>query len=197
MPVEVSDQWLMELKSKVGELPAARRARYINALGFSPIDAATLAGDRATGDFFEQTVAAGATAKRAGNLVINVLATLANERSTRVSDLGIDPHRVAKVAMMMDANQIAAASALPLLRQLANTDAEVESAAQKLGLLQSSDTGAVDAAIDALLAQNPKPVEDYKAGKQAAMGALVGMVMKSVKGLNPKVVQERLRAKLG
>jgi aspartyl-tRNA(Asn)/glutamyl-tRNA(Gln) amidotransferase subunit B len=197
MPVEVSEQWLMELKSKVGELPAARRARYINALGFSPIDAATLAGDRATGDFFEQTVAAGATAKRAGNLVINVLATLANERATRVPDLGVDPQRVAKVAMMMDANQIAAASALPLLRALSATSADVEATAQQLGLLQSNDAGPVDAAIDALLAQNPKPVQDYKAGKQAAMGALVGMVMKSVKGLNPKVVQERLKAKLG
>jgi aspartyl-tRNA(Asn)/glutamyl-tRNA(Gln) amidotransferase subunit B len=196
MPVEVSDQWLMELKSQVGELPAARRARYIGVLGFSPTDAATLAGDRATGDFFEQTVAAGASAKRAGNLVINVLATLANERSQRISELGVDPQRVAKVAAMMDANQIAAASALPLLRELTQSDADVESTAQRLGLLQSSDTGPVDAAIDALLAQNPKPVQDYKAGKQAAMGALVGMVMKSAKGLNPKLVQERLKAKL-
>ena len=61
--------------------------------------------------------------------------------------------------------------------------------ASELGLIQSSDTGAVDAAIDALIAQNPKPLADYKAGKQAALGALVGMVMKGGKGLNAKVVQ--------
>jgi aspartyl-tRNA(Asn)/glutamyl-tRNA(Gln) amidotransferase subunit B len=71
-----------------------------------------------------------------------------------------------------------------------------EAAAKDLGLLQSSDTGAVDAAIDALLATNPKSAQDYKAGKQAALGSLVGMVMKSTKGLNPKVVQERLKERL-
>ncbi|HLL90198.1 MAG TPA: hypothetical protein VK324_12935, partial [Tepidisphaeraceae bacterium] len=68
---------------------------------------------------------------------------------------------------------------------------------EQLGLRQVSDGGAVDAAIDALIAQNPKPLQDYKAGKASAMGALVGMVMKSGKGLNPKMVQERLKVKLG
>jgi aspartyl-tRNA(Asn)/glutamyl-tRNA(Gln) amidotransferase subunit B len=196
MPVNVTDEWISDLKSQIGELPATRRARYIDALGLSPTDAAILASDRATGDFFEQTIGAGASAKRASNVMINVLATIANERGAKVSELGLDAARVAKVAGMMDANQIAAASALPLLRELSQSGADVESAAQKLGLLQSSDTSAIDAAIDALLAQNPKPVQDYKAGKQAAMGALVGMVMKSAKGLNPKIVQERLKQKL-
>jgi len=63
-------------------------------------------------------------------------------------------------------------------------------------LIQQSDTGAIDAAIDAVIAQNPPALADFKAGKQQAMGALVGMVMKSAKGLNPKLVQERLRAKV-
>jgi aspartyl-tRNA(Asn)/glutamyl-tRNA(Gln) amidotransferase subunit B len=197
MPVEVSDAWLNELKSQVGELPAARRKRYIDSLGLSPADAAILAGDRATGDLFEGAINAGASAKRASNLVINVLATLANERSVRVSELGLDASRIAEVAAMMDANQIAAASALPLLRELAQSGgADVEPTAQKLGLLQSSDTGPIDAAIDALIAQNPKSLQDYKAGKQAALGSLVGMIMKSSKGLNPRLVQERLKAKL-
>jgi aspartyl-tRNA(Asn)/glutamyl-tRNA(Gln) amidotransferase subunit B len=197
MPVEVNDQWLAELKSRIGELPAARRKRYVETLGLSPADAITLSSDRATGDFFEQTISAGASPKRAGNLVINVLGTLANERSAKVADLGLDASRVAKVAAMMDANQIAAASALPLLRELAQGGAEVEPTAQRLGLIQSSDTSAIDAAIDALLAQNPKPVQDYKSGKQAALGSLVGMIMKTSKGLNPKLVQERLKQKLG
>ena len=67
---------------------------------------------------------------------------------------------------------------------------------QALGLLQLSDDTAIDAAIDAVLAKNPQPLSDYRAGKQAAMGALVGMVMRSAKGLNPKVVQERLKDRL-
>jgi aspartyl-tRNA(Asn)/glutamyl-tRNA(Gln) amidotransferase subunit B len=198
MPVEVSEYWLANLKSQIGELPAARRKRYIESVGLSSAEADILAGDRATGDFFEQTMRAGASAKRASNLVINVLATLANEKNSRVSELGIEAAQVAKVAAMMDANQIAAASALPLLRAIPGTEGEnVETTAQDLGLLQSSDTGAVDAAINAVLAQNPKPVADYLAGKDAALGSLVGMVMKSSKGLNPKLVRERLKAKLG
>ena len=197
VPVEVSDEWLAELKSQVGELPAARRKRYVEALGLSAADAATLAGDRATGDFFEQALAAGAGAKRAGNLVINVLATLANERGVAVAELGVAPAKLAKVAKMMDDNLIAAANALPLLRQQAAApDAEPEALAAAAGMVQSNDAGAVDAAIDALVAQNPKPLQDFKGGKQQALGSLVGMVMKGTKGLNPKMVQERLKERL-
>ena len=76
-------------------------------------------------------------------------------------------------------------------------DESPQSIAQTLGLLQLSDDSAIDSAIDAVLAKNPQPLQDYRAGKQAAMGALVGMVMKSTKGLNPKLVQEHLKQKLG
>jgi aspartyl-tRNA(Asn)/glutamyl-tRNA(Gln) amidotransferase subunit B len=95
-------------------------------------------------------------------------------------------------------NKLAASKevAKKILQRLAEADAPAESIAKELGLLQSSDTGPVDAAIDALLATNPKGAQDYKAGKQAALGSLVGMIMKSTKGLNPKVVQERLKERL-
>ena len=74
--------------------------------------------------------------------------------------------------------------------------AAAEETAARLGLIQVNDGGAIDAAIDSLIAQNPKSLQDFKAGKQAALGALVGMVMKSGKGLNPKLVQERLKKRI-
>jgi aspartyl-tRNA(Asn)/glutamyl-tRNA(Gln) amidotransferase subunit B len=77
------------------------------------------------------------------------------------------------------------------------TGERAESAAAELGLIQSSDTSAIDAAIDAAISANAKSVADYKAGKQAALGAIVGAVMKSQKGLNPRLVQQRLKEKLG
>jgi aspartyl-tRNA(Asn)/glutamyl-tRNA(Gln) amidotransferase subunit B len=198
VPVEVDEAWLSELKGQIGELPAARRKRYVEALGLSATDAAILAGDRGTSDLFDEVVQKGTGAKRASNLVINVLGTLANEEGRPVGKLGLAAACVAQVAGMMDQNRIAAATALPLLREMcrAGGNGDAEAVAQKLGLVQSSDTGAIDAAIDALIAANPKSMQDYKAGKQAALGALVGMVMKSAKGLNPKMVQERLREKL-
>ena len=197
-PVEVDEQWLGELKSRVGELPAARRRRYVEALGLSPADAAALAADRRTGDLFDEAVRLGAAPKRASNLVTNTLAQVANERGRSVYDLGLPANRVAEVATMLDQNLLAAASAPMLFKHLAdNAEAEPRAAAERLGLLQVSDTGAIDAAIDALIAQNPKSLQDYRAGKGAALGSLVGMVMKSGKGLNAKLVNERLRAKLG
>jgi len=196
VPVEVDDAWLAELKSQVAELPVARRGRYIESLGLSPADATALASDRRAGELFDSTVSQGANPKRAANLLINVLGTIANERGTPVHELGIDAARLAQVAGMIDTNKLAASSALPLLREMANQQVDAEQLAQKLQLVQVSETTAIDQAIDSALAANPKAVADFKSGKQAALGSLVGAVMKTGKGLNPKVVQERLREKL-
>jgi aspartyl-tRNA(Asn)/glutamyl-tRNA(Gln) amidotransferase subunit B len=114
-----------------------------------------------------------------------------------VHALGIAPQRVGEVAKLIDSSKISASNAAPLLEQLALQDQPVEALATTLGLIQSSDAGGIDAAIDAMLASNPKPLQEYRAGKQSALGALMGIVMKSGKGLNPKMVQERLKAKLG
>jgi aspartyl-tRNA(Asn)/glutamyl-tRNA(Gln) amidotransferase subunit B len=197
VPVEVSDEWLAGIQSEIGEMPAVRLKRYAETLGLPPADAAFLAGDRATGELLDGAIAAGANPKRAANLILSHGRRLANERSVPLGKLNLKPARLAEVAGLIDANKIAAAEpAGKVLERLLDHDAPAEQVATELGLIQSSDTGAVDAAIDALIAQNPKPLADYKAGKQAAMGALVGMVMKSGKGLSAKVVQERLRERL-
>lgn len=200
MPVKVSDEWLAEIKQQVGELPAARRSRYIEQLGLSPADATTLAGDRRTGDYYEQAIAVGADPKRTANLLINVLAQLAKQGAGSVADLPISPRRLADVANLIDQNKLAASSALPLFENLVQAppaeEVTTEQRAGELGLIQSSDASEIDAAIDALIAQNPKPLQDFKAGKQQALGALTGMIMRSAKGLNPKLVQQRLRERL-
>jgi aspartyl-tRNA(Asn)/glutamyl-tRNA(Gln) amidotransferase subunit B len=196
VPVEVDDKWLAELKGQIGELPAARRKRYVDALGLSATDAAILAGDRATGDFYEAAIAAGGDAKRVSNLILSHGRRLANEKSAALDHIGISPRRFAEVATLIDSNKISASSAGPLFDKLSQQDAPADAVASELGLIQVSDTGAIDKAIDAVIAANPKPLQDYRAGKQSAMGALVGMVMKNGKGLNPKMVQETLKRKL-
>jgi aspartyl-tRNA(Asn)/glutamyl-tRNA(Gln) amidotransferase subunit B len=114
-----------------------------------------------------------------------------------LSELGILPERVAEIAKLIDANKLAPSAVGPIFDKLMEEDAPAEQIAKSLNLIQTSDAGETDAAIDEVLAKNPPALADFKAGKQAAMGALVGMVMKSRKGLNPKLVQERLRQKLG
>jgi aspartyl-tRNA(Asn)/glutamyl-tRNA(Gln) amidotransferase subunit B len=195
-PVEVGEAWLTEIKSKVGELPAARRKRYVDALKLSEADAATLAGDRATGDFYEAALATGADPKRVSNLLLAHGKRLANEHARPVPELGIPAHRFAQIAQLIDQGKITASNAGPLFDKLIDQDQDPEPLAQTLGLILSNDTSAIDSAIDALIAANPKPLQDFKAGKASALGALTGMIMKSTKGANPQVVQQRLKEKL-
>lgn len=194
MPVEVDDAWLAELKARIGELPVARRKRYVKKLGLSEADATLLASDRKTGDFFEEVLAAGAEPRRAVALM-ETLRESSNQAGIAFAELKVRPQHLGQIAALVTDNKIAASkeTAKILLAALAGTDASAEETATRLGLIQVSDGDAIDAAIDALIAQNPKPLQDYKAGKQAALGALVGMVMKNGKGLNPKLVQEELK----
>ncbi|CAN5512392.1 Asp-tRNA(Asn)/Glu-tRNA(Gln) amidotransferase subunit GatB [soil metagenome] len=197
VPIEVSDVWITQINDQIGELPAARRKRYVEALGLPAADAAILAGDRATGDFFEQAISAGGASKRVANLLLGHGKRLANERGTTIAQLNIDAKRFAEIAQLIDADKLAASSAGELLDAMAGKTLSAEQLANEMNLIQVSDTGPIDAAIDALIASNPKSLQDYRGGKQSAMGSLIGMIMKSAKGLNPKLVQERLRAKLG
>ncbi len=196
-PIEVDDRWLGELKSRIGELPADRRRRYLEVTGLSAADAAILASDRGTGDLLDAAIAAGADARRCANLILSHGRRLANEKNVSVGDLGLNPGRLAEVAILVDAGKIAPAEpAGKLIERLIAHDEPAESAAAALGLLQSGDAAAVDAAIDAMIAAGPRPLQDYLAGKQAALGALVGLTMKQAKGLNPRIVQERLKERL-
>ncbi len=201
VPVEVDEAWLDEIRLKIGELPAARHTQFSEQYKLSPADTDILAGDRQLADYYEQSVKAGADPKRAANLIINVIATIAKKTNSALHATSIIPDQIAQAAKLIDENKLGASSALPLFEHLAALPASaggesVEEHAQKLNLIQSTDTGEVDKAIDALIAQNPKPLQDWKAGKQAALGALTGMILRTAKGMNPKIVQERLKAKI-
>ncbi len=198
MPVEVSEAWLTELKGRIGELPVARLKRYREAMGLNDQVAADLAQQKAIGDFFDGAVDAGADAKRAAVLV-ETMREMANERGEAFETLALTPARVAEVADLVQNDKIQASkeTGRKVLDALLEQDRPAEQAATDLGLIQSTDTGAIDAAIDALFEENPKPLQQYRDGKQAAIGALVGNLMKRGKGaFNPKLVQQRLRERL-
>ena len=197
LPVVVDEKWLAELRTHLGELPAARKSRYITTLNLSEKEVATLTTDKQTGDLFDTLLKSGAEPKRAINL-IEALRQWLGESQKPLSDLPFSPARLAEIAALAQHGKIAASkeTTQKILASLAEKDQPAEQAAQQLGLIQSNDTSAIDAAIDALIASNPKPVQDYKAGKLQALGSLVGMIMKSAKGLNPAIVKDRLIEKL-
>ena len=161
MPVEVSDDWLTELKGQIGESPAERRHRYAAALNAS--DAAAMAGDKKLGDYFDEIVTLGANPKRAANLIINTLAQIGNAKRLAIYELDIPPGRVRDVAELIDESKLAASNALPLFEKMADGGTAVADSttdlAANLGLIQVSDAGAIDTAIDAVIAQNPKPLQ--------------------------------------
>jgi aspartyl-tRNA(Asn)/glutamyl-tRNA(Gln) amidotransferase subunit B len=197
VPVEVDDAWLDEIRAQIGELPAARRKRYVAALpGVAAKEIETIAGDREIGDYFDAAVTAGAEPKQVLNLMTKVR-EVANENNVPMMKLGIGPARVAELARLIAGQKVAASSASAVLRKLREKDQPTEKAAEEAGVMLASDTGAIDTAIDALIAENPKSLQDYRGGKQAAFGGLVGLIMKAGKGFNAKVVQEQLRKKLG
>ena len=197
VPVTVSDAWLSEIRSRIGELPAARRKRYAQALGLTEVEATILASDRATGDLFDRTLELGTPTRRATALM-ETLREMSNDVNRPISHLNVSADQLAELAKLVESGKLAASKEISkkVLNELIKNVTTVEAAATALGLIQSTDTGPVDAAIDAMIAQNPQPLQDYRAGKASAFGALVGMVMKQGKGMNAKIVQERLKAKL-
>ena len=195
LPVEVGQAWLTQLKGQLGELPRARRRRYIDELGLSDQAAGDLSQQKATGDYFDALLAAGADAKRAAALV----ETLREQHDGDLATAKVEPAAAAGVAGLVAENKLAASKEVmgKVLARMAESGEPAEKAAADLGLIQSTDAGPADEAIDQMLAGEPPALADYRGGKQAAFGALVGATMKTgVKGLNPKLVQQRLRERL-
>jgi len=200
IPVKMDDQWLNEIKSRLCELPIAMQKRFIDEHKLSDYDAGVLTADRATAEFFDDAVKAGAQAKRVCNLITQTGAKLANEKGCGVAELGISAEALAKLAMMVDASEVSATAAVTIFQEMAETQKDPKAIAEEKNLVQKSDAGEIEALVDKVIAANKAAVNDIKSqSKKAkkAMGFLTGQVMQKSKGqANPKVVSEILNKKL-
>jgi len=197
VPVTVDDAWLDRIAADIPELPQARRKRYIDQLGLDPKDAGALIEERDVALYFEALLDAGVDAKRAAKLIRNNLAKLANERGVLPSDLGVSPAQIAGVEKLLADNSISSNAADKLYALCAESDDDPADLAKQHGLVQVSDEGALDAWVDQAIEAEPQAADDVRGGKMAAIGRLVGAVMKLSKGqANPKAVQQKLREKL-
>jgi aspartyl-tRNA(Asn)/glutamyl-tRNA(Gln) amidotransferase subunit B len=208
VPVEVSDAWLAEVAARVPELPMARRARYIAAYGLSEIDALNLVSERDTCFFFEECVkcaiASGAfkgekdAGYAAGKLVLNIGAKHANERGAGIHAIGITPANVAGILALREQGAIGGQSIDPLFGALCGETADAKSVAEKLGFIVVRDEGQLNAWVDAAIAANEQSANDVRAGKMAAIGRIVGAVMKLSGGkVDAKSVNDAIKARLG
>jgi aspartyl-tRNA(Asn)/glutamyl-tRNA(Gln) amidotransferase subunit B len=191
VPVVASDEWVSRVAAELPELPMARRARYVQAYGLSQADAFALTEERDVCLFFEACVAAARdhagmdeahAAAGTAKLLLNAGARLANARGCLVHELGIAPLQVAGLLDLRSRDMIGSSAADELLGLLAGTDADVEGLARKRGLIQVRDAGRLEAWCAEAIAAQPQAAEDFRRGKQAALGRLVGHVMKSSGG---------------
>ncbi|MDD5327731.1 MAG: Asp-tRNA(Asn)/Glu-tRNA(Gln) amidotransferase subunit GatB [Phycisphaerae bacterium] len=200
VPVEPTEQWLNEIKSRLCELPIKKKMRYVNEYKLSDYDAGVLTAERATGEFFDQTVKAGGEPKRVCNLLTQVGLKLAKEKNCDVAGLGVKPDALAKLAGMVETGEISATASSTIFEEMVKTGKEPQAIAKELNLIQKSDTGELEGIVEQVLAENPGAVDDAKSdGKKSkkAMGFLMGQVIQKTKGqANPKVVSEILAKKL-
>lgn len=200
VPVELTPQWMDEIRCNLCELPLKRQMRYVEQSGLSDYDAGVLTADRSTADLFEQAVQAGADPKRVCNMLTQTGLKLANEKGCGVGDLGLSAQGVARLASMVESGTVGAGSAATILEAMVETGKDPELLAEELNLVQKSDAGELEAVVDQVLADNPNAVDDVKAGgkkSKKARGFLLGQVMQRTEGrANPKVVSEILARRL-
>lgn len=199
VPVTVSEELIEQLGAEVPELPLARQRRYMDDYQLNVKEARALTDEREVCFFYEDIIAAGVDPKRAATILLNNLARRANEQGCLVSDLGVTAQQVAAVQALADDDKISSNGADDLFGLCIEHGADADPAklAEENGLLQVSDEGALDAWVDEAIAAEPQAADDVRNGKNAAIGRLVGAVMKASKGqANPKSVQQKLREKL-
>jgi len=208
-PLLISRQWVEEIRRKMPELPDAKKARFRQQYSLSEYDASVLTQSRSLADFFEATVqewkasVAGLegpqVAKTVANWVLGDLSRLLNDAGLDITDpdMKLTPAHFAKLLVLLQSGKISAASAKQALEESFRSGLDPELIVAEQGLLQITTSDEVAAAVEAVLAANPKAVADYRRGKQEALKFLVGQVMRQTRGrANPSLVHQLLLDKL-
>jgi aspartyl-tRNA(Asn)/glutamyl-tRNA(Gln) amidotransferase subunit B len=195
-PLAPDRAWVEELRAGLPELPAARRERYVT-LGLKPEQARILAGSRATASFFEETLALGADPSAAANWVTQDLAGLANAAKVELADAKVTPAHVAELIGLVDDGTISSTGAKQVLEDAFETGEPATAIVERRGLRRVTDAAALEAWVDEAIAENPGPVEQYRSGKEGALNAVLGAVMKRSGGAaDPTAVRELLEQRL-
>ena len=197
MPFEPAEAWLEEVGRRVVELPLARKQRFMKDYQLPASDAQTFVWDVPLGAYFEKAVVGAKNPKAVANWIINNLRARLTETHTALADAKVKPTDIPELAALVDSGKISSKIAQDVFAEMFATGEAPGAIVEKKGLAQVSDTGAIEAFCDEVIAANPKSVADYKAGKLAALNSLKGQVMKLSKGkANPNLVGEILEKKL-
>ncbi len=198
VPTIIDDEWLAELAKKVPELPEARRQRLIREMGLSEYDAGQLVINPPLARYFDKLVVGGVEAKAAANWLLGDISRLINDAEQEYTEVPIVESELIYLLSELRKGSINNTSAKTVLEEIFDTDKKAAEVISAHGFAQISDTSFLEQAVEETIAANPQPVADYRAGKKAAAGFLVGQVMKKTKGqANAALVKEILEKRLG
>ncbi|MEG6504937.1 Asp-tRNA(Asn)/Glu-tRNA(Gln) amidotransferase subunit GatB [Nitratidesulfovibrio sp. 1201_IL3209] len=198
MPVRIAQEDLARWRADLPELPQARRARFVEQHGLSGQDADVLTADRGLADFFEAATAACGQPRKVANLMQGALLRELNQRAVTVDAIAMRPEALGELVRIVEAGLISAKIANDIFGELVDTGAMPEAFVKERGLVQISDTSAIETAVDEAIAENPAEVEAYKGGKTKLISFFMGQIMRKTKGkANPALVTELLQKKLG
>jgi len=197
VPFTLARQTVEELRKALPELPLERSRRLIKTFGLPAYDAYTLCQEKKLADYFEACEKEKVNAKLASNWIQSELLALLNHKKTTIEHSPVTPQALAGLIRLIEDGTINGKIAKDVLPEMFESGKSAKAIVDEKGLVQVTDTGLIEQAIDKAIAANPKSVQDFKAGKQQALGFLVGQVMKETKGkANPKIVNELLEKKL-
>jgi aspartyl-tRNA(Asn)/glutamyl-tRNA(Gln) amidotransferase subunit B len=195
--IEVDPKQLKVWQKGLPELPAQKRHRYESELGLSAYDARVLTDDRDVTHYFEATVAAGGSAKQASNWVMGDITAYLKAEKRSITDLPFKPAELAELISLIDAGTISSKIAKDVLPELLVSGGSPKALVEQKGLIQISDTAAIIAMVDEVLAAHPQELEQFRAGKTKLQGFFVGQLMKKSGGrVDPKLTNQILAEKL-
>jgi len=196
LPLELDAHWVESLKASLPELPDAKRARFISQYGLPAYDAGVLVAEQATAAFFE-TVARGRDARLAANWITGDFFAALNRTGRSIETTPVPAEALGALLDLMADATINGRIAKDVFEIMVDTGEAPGAIVDRLGLRQVTDTGAIDAAVDAVLAANPDKLAEYRGGKEKLFGFFVGQVMKAMAGKgNPALVNEAIKRRL-
>lgn len=197
VPFTVSDEYIEDIRKSLPELPDARKERYMKGFGLSSEDAVFMTNDKATADYFEAAVDAGADPKACVNWLMGEFASQLSTDGIEIAKAPVSAENLAALLKLISKGTISGKIAKKVFATMWKEGGNPEEIVKAQGLVQISDTAELSKLVDEVVGKNPKAVEDFKAGKKKAVGALVGQIMKATKGkANPRVINELLNKKL-
>ncbi|MEH7495302.1 Asp-tRNA(Asn)/Glu-tRNA(Gln) amidotransferase subunit GatB [Neobacillus niacini] len=197
LDIYIDEEWKASIAAEIPELPDQRQKRYVEELGLPVYDAKVLTVTKEMADFFEGAVGAGAEAKLASNWIMGDVSAYLNSEGKELHQIALTPEGLASMIKLIENGTISSKIAKTVFKELIENGGDAEKIVKDKGLVQISDEGTLLKIISEVLDTNPQSVEDFKNGKNKAVGFLVGQLMKATKGqANPQLVNQLLNQEL-